>query len=84
MLMFCLSSADDPFLAYRNNSASLALFHGASSTTMEGLWANWPDAPGIIRFTVRNLTKWIHSDWWRFAPMDKNGIPKAKLYATGD
>ncbi|KAI5461582.1 hemerythrin HHE cation binding domain-containing protein [Mariannaea sp. PMI_226] len=48
----------------------------------EGLWQSWPPAPAPVVFIVRWITYWIHSDWWRFAPCDRYGRLKERLYAT--
>ncbi|KAL7917114.1 hemerythrin HHE cation binding domain-containing protein [Trichoderma austrokoningii] len=47
-----------------------------------GLWQNWPPAPAPVVFIVRWVAYWVHSDWWRFAPCDRYGRPKEKLFAT--
>ncbi|RFU80058.1 hemerythrin hhe cation binding domain-containing [Trichoderma arundinaceum] len=46
-----------------------------------GLWENWPPAPAPVVFIVRWVTYWKHSDWWRFAPCDRYGKPKERLFA---
>jgi len=46
----------------------------------DGIWKDFPPAPWIIKFVVRNITWWVHSDWWKFAASDRNGKLKP-LYA---
>ncbi|CAJ0555343.1 Ff.00g054080.m01.CDS01 [Fusarium sp. VM40] len=47
----------------------------------DGLWQDWPPAPAPVVFTIRWVTYWIHSDWWRFAPCDRYGQSKERLFA---
>lgn len=50
-------------------------------TTYEGgRWASFPPAPWFILALVRNAMYYLHSDWWKFAPLDQQGHPKP-LYA---
>jgi hypothetical protein len=46
-----------------------------------GIHRNFPPAPGIILWVLRNLAWWLHSDWWKFAPCDRQGELKP-LYAS--
>ncbi|ROT39593.1 hemerythrin HHE cation binding domain-containing protein [Sodiomyces alkalinus F11] len=41
-----------------------------------GLWKNFPPVPWIILVIIRNTVYWVHSDWWKFAPVDRYGQPQ--------
>ncbi|KAH7162010.1 hemerythrin HHE cation binding domain-containing protein [Dactylonectria estremocensis] len=45
-----------------------------------GRWAKWPPAPWIVHFLARNVTFWVHRDWWKFAACDRHGMMRP-LYA---
>jgi len=47
----------------------------------EDRWMNWPPAPAPIKFVVRYLTYWIHSDSWKFGACDRGGNMRP-LYAV--
>jgi len=36
-------------------------------------WLKWPPAPAMVVFIVKYLAYWLHSDWWKFASVDKKG-----------
>jgi hypothetical protein len=44
-------------------------------------WIAWPPAPAPVKFIVRYLTYWLHSDWWKFAACDRLGNMRP-LYAV--
>jgi hypothetical protein len=50
--------------------------------TYEGLHGNFPPIPWPVAWVMRYVASLWHSDWWRFAPCDKAGVPK-ELYAVG-
>lgn len=41
-----------------------------------GLWKDFPPLPWVVLFVIRNTVYWIHSDWWKFSPVDRYGQPK--------
>ncbi|KAM5344047.1 hypothetical protein ACJ41O_012584 [Fusarium nematophilum] len=46
----------------------------------DGLWKNWPDVPGPVRWVgLKVVGKW-HGGWWKFASCDADGKQK-ELYA---
>jgi len=46
----------------------------------DDMWTEFPPAPWFIKFLVKNVTWWIHSDWWKFGACDRYGNLKP-LYA---
>lgn len=59
----------------------MLVFLSHDVTFEDGLWASWPPVPWAMLVIVRNVVYWIHSDWWKFAPVDKYGKPQPQ-YAT--
>ncbi|KAL2073539.1 hypothetical protein VTL71DRAFT_10865 [Oculimacula yallundae] len=47
----------------------------------DGLWKDWPPIPGLVRWMLINVAKFLHPRWWKFASCD--GARKRKeLYAV--
>ncbi|ORY61426.1 hemerythrin HHE cation binding domain-containing protein [Pseudomassariella vexata] len=46
-----------------------------------GLHTNFPPIPKVLLWALRNLGWYVHSDWWRFAPCDRQGKMRP-LYAA--
>ena len=43
----------------------------------------FPPGPGQVALkVVRNVTYWVHRDWWKFGACDRSGTLQP-LYATG-
>ena len=42
---------------------------------------NWPPVPWVILYVIKLLFFGKHSDWWQFAPCDKNSQPKELPFA---
>ena len=38
-----------------------------------GRWRSWPPAPGVVKFLARDLTFWVHRDWWKFSSCGRDG-----------
>lgn len=49
----------------------------------DGLWANWPPIPGLVRWTLISVAKVLHPGWWKFANCDMARRRRA-LYALPD
>jgi hypothetical protein len=47
-------------------------------TWEDGRWASFPPAPWFMMMMARNLLFHVHSDYWKFAPCDAYGRPKAQ------
>ena len=39
----------------------------------DGIWKDFPPAPWLIKFIIKNIAWWVHSDWWRFSAADRHG-----------
>jgi hypothetical protein len=49
-------------------------------TYEEGLWKDWPPAPGWVKWVMRNLLTYRNQGYWKFAACGADGTPK-ELYA---
>lgn len=45
-------------------------------TVEDGMWANWPPMPAVIRWGLVNMAGAVHSGWWKFASCDAQGQPQ--------
>lgn len=45
----------------------------------EGIWKDWPEMPGPIRWLLPRAAGGWHGGWWKFASCDANGRRK-ELY----
>ena len=48
----------------------------------EGLWADWPPMPRLVRWGLVNVGGSVHWAWWKFASCDGRG-ERRRLYALG-
>lgn len=46
----------------------------------DGLWEDWPEVPGLVRWVGSRVVSRWHGGWWKFASCDANGKLR-KLYA---
>lgn len=53
------------------------------ATYEEGMWADWPPMPGLVRWGLVNLAGSVHWGWWKFASCDGSGQPRT-LFALGE
>jgi hypothetical protein len=49
----------------------------------EGMWADWPPMPRLVRWGLVNGAGSIHWSWWKFASCDAAGKMRG-LYAIGN
>ncbi len=42
---------------------------------------SWPPVPWVILYVIKLLYFGKHSDWWQFAPCDRNSQPKELPFA---
>jgi hypothetical protein len=47
----------------------------------DGIWADWPPAPAVIKFLTRNVIWFFVRDTTKFGPCDRHGNMKP-LYAV--
>lgn len=50
------------------------------SSYEDGIWADWPPIPGLVRWTIMNVAQILHP-WWKFASCDAQR-QRRPLYAV--
>jgi hypothetical protein len=46
----------------------------------DGMWANWPPMPAVVRWGIVNVAGSVYGGWWKFASCDGAGRMRG-LYA---
>jgi hypothetical protein len=50
------------------------------ATFEEGMWADWPPMPAVVKWGLVNVAGRVYGEWWKFASCDGGGR-KRGLYA---
>ncbi|CAG9998461.1 unnamed protein product [Clonostachys byssicola] len=51
-------------------------FHNLDNDYEDGLWKDWPDIPGPVRWLMPRVIGGWHRQWWKFASCDVDGKRK--------